>query len=123
GAAITRAAFHPAHPRASQIQKRRSLLRSLGRLAVLLYTASCWRSARFSRARWRWPPQRKGKRRSRWSRRVIIGLGFSPDQGRQINHLFTGRSFAEGQAKPRDSAHYPPEPFTPLKLRPDRVGS
>jgi 2-keto-3-deoxy-L-rhamnonate aldolase RhmA len=28
---------------------------------------------------------------------VIIGLGFSPDQSRQINHLFTGRSFGEGQ--------------------------
>jgi len=29
---------------------------------------------------------------------MIIGLGFSPDQSRQINPLFTGRSFAEGQA-------------------------
>ncbi len=35
--------------------------------------------------------------REEWSRRVIIGLGFSPDQSRQINHLFTGRSFGEGQ--------------------------
>jgi DNA invertase Pin-like site-specific DNA recombinase len=29
---------------------------------------------RASRASWRWPPTRKGKTRSRWSRRVIIEL-------------------------------------------------
>src|SRR3989442_238301 len=28
---------------------------------------------------------------------MIIGLGSSPDQSRQINHLLTGRSFGEGQ--------------------------
>ena len=33
----------------------------------------------------------------RWSRRVIIKLGFSPDQSREINHLPTGRSCGEGQ--------------------------
>src|SRR2546427_10027713 len=37
--------------------------------------------------------------RSRWIRRMIIGLGSSPDQSRQINHLLTGRSFGEGQAE------------------------
>jgi acetate kinase len=30
---------------------------------------------------------------------VIIGLGSSPDQSRQINHLLTGRSFGEGQGE------------------------
>jgi len=34
---------------------------------------------------------------------VIIGLGSSPDQSRQINHLLTGRSFGEGQAIIRGS--------------------
>jgi hypothetical protein len=29
---------------------------------------------------------------------MIIALGSSPDQSRQINHLLTGRSFGEGQA-------------------------
>src|SRR3989442_15049289 len=28
---------------------------------------------------------------------MIIALGSSPDQSRQINHLLTGRSFGEGQ--------------------------
>jgi hypothetical protein len=28
---------------------------------------------------------------------VIIELGFSPDQSRQINHLADGQSFGEGQ--------------------------
>jgi hypothetical protein len=28
---------------------------------------------------------------------MIIGLGLSLDQSRQINHLLTGRSFGEGQ--------------------------
>src|SRR5256712_8513387 len=65
----------------------RSVVRSFGWVTVCLYTASCWRKARFSRARWRWPPQRNGRSRSRWSRRVIIELRFSPDQRRQINDL------------------------------------
>jgi hypothetical protein len=38
------------------------------------------RKARFSRASWRRPPQRNGRSRSRWSRRVIIELRFPPDQ-------------------------------------------
>src|SRR3989441_3096118 len=82
-------------------KKRRSLRRSLGRRAILLYTASCWRKARFSRASWRWPPQRNGRSRSRWRRRGIIGLGVSLDQSQQINHLLTGRSFGEGHAESR----------------------
>jgi hypothetical protein len=57
------------HTLASQTQRRRSVRRSLGRVTVLLYTAS-----------WRWPPQRKGKRRSTCRRRVLIKLGLSPDQ-------------------------------------------
>src|SRR6516164_1498184 len=72
GATITRAALHPAQPLASQTHKRRSVRRSLGRGSVLLYTASWWRKARFSRASWRWPPQRNGKSRSRWSSVVIM---------------------------------------------------
>src|SRR5262249_20348361 len=72
GATITRAALHPAQTLASQIQKRRSVLRSLGRRTVLWYTASWWRKARFSRASWRWPPQRNGKSRSRWSSVLIM---------------------------------------------------
>ena len=31
---------------------------------------------------------------------MIIALGSSPDQSRQINHLLTGRSFGEGQVAP-----------------------
>ena len=71
GETMTRACRQPVQTLASPTQNRRSILRSLGRGAVLLYTASWWRRARFSRASWRWPPKRKGKRRSRWSRRVI----------------------------------------------------
>ena len=56
-----------------QTQKSRSLLRSLGRFAFLSYTASCWRKARISRASWQWPPQRNGKRRSKWSSVLIMG--------------------------------------------------
>jgi hypothetical protein len=74
---------------------------------ALLYTVSLWRRVRFSRASYRWPPQRKGKSRSRWSRRVIIKLGFSPDQSREINHLPTGWSFDDGQpaSPPRRHSH------------------
>src|SRR4029450_11037471 len=56
GVTITRAVLHPAPTLDRQTQKNRSGRRSFGRLAVLLYTASCWRRARFSRASWRWPP-------------------------------------------------------------------
>ena len=38
----------------SQTQKRRSRSRTLGRFTDLRRTASCWRSARFSRARAAW---------------------------------------------------------------------
>src|SRR6266404_2178191 len=48
-------------------------------------------------ASWRWSPQRNGRSRSKWSRRVIIGLGLSLDQSRQINHLAAARGFGEGQ--------------------------
>ena len=84
---ITRGCLHPAQTLASQIQKRRSVVRSLGRAVVLLYTASCCRRARFSTASWRWPPKRNGRSRSTWSKRVIIEPRFSPDQRRQINDL------------------------------------
>jgi hypothetical protein len=43
---------------ASPTQKRRSVAVSLGRAAALLYTATRWGRARFSRTSWRWPPQR-----------------------------------------------------------------
>ena len=60
-----RARLHPAHIRDSPTQQSRSRPRSFGRVTVRVYTASCWRRARFSRASWRWPPQRHGKTRSR----------------------------------------------------------
>ena len=41
--------------------------------------------------------ERNGKSRRRWSRRLIIEPGSSPDESRQINHLPAGRSFDEGQ--------------------------
>src|SRR5260370_42449077 len=75
----------------------------MGGVAVVLNPASWGGKARFSTTSWRWPPQRKGKSRSRWSRRVIIGLGLSLDQSRQINQLAAGRGFGEGQA-PHDGA-------------------
>src|SRR6266478_2886754 len=84
---ITRGCLHPAQTLASPTQKRRSVVRSLGRAVVLLYTASCCRRARFSTASWRWPPKRNGRSRSTWSKRVIIEPRFSPDQRRQINDL------------------------------------
>jgi hypothetical protein len=46
-------------------------------------------------------PQRTGRSRNRWSRRVIIELGLSPDQSRQINHLPAGRVFGEGHPRTR----------------------
>jgi hypothetical protein len=101
GVTIRRDCRHPAQTLASQTQKRRSVRRSLGRVVVLLYTASCWRGARFSRASWWWSPQRNGTRRSRWSSVVIIGTRFSLDQRRQINHLSAGRSSGEGQLTQR----------------------
>jgi len=53
-------------------QTRRSVLHSLGRVPVLLYTANWWRKARFSRASWRWRPQRNGNSRTRWSSVLIM---------------------------------------------------
>src|SRR5260370_3704012 len=83
--------------RAASENKSRSVVRNFGRVTDLLYTASCWCKARFSRASCRWPPQRNGRSRSTWSRSPTIEMGFSPDQSRQINHLAAGRSFGEGQ--------------------------
>ena len=51
----------------------------------------------FSRASWPWPPQRNGKRRSRWSSVLIIGQRLSRDQSREINRLSAGRGFGEAQ--------------------------
>src|SRR6267143_4267451 len=101
GDTMTRAFLQPAQTVASPTHKRRSVVRSLGRGTVRLYTTSCWRRARFSRVSWRWPPKRKGRSRSRWSRRVIIELRLWPDQNRQINHLTVGQGFGEGQAADR----------------------
>src|SRR3989441_11726591 len=98
GDTMTRACLQPAQTLASQIQKRRSVGRSLGRAVVLLYTASCCRRARFSTASWRWPPKRNGRSRSTWSKRVIIEPGFSPDQRRQINDLPPAEVLAKDRA-------------------------
>src|SRR5437667_562417 len=97
---ITRGCLHPAQTLASPIQKRRSVVRSLGRGVVLLYTASCCRRARFSTASWRWPPKRNGRRRSTWSKRVIIEPRFSPDQRRQINDLPPAEVLAKDRQNP-----------------------
>ena len=118
GATMTNACFQPLHSLDSATQKSRSPRRSLGRATVLLYTVSCWRRARFSRASWRWPPQRNGRSRSRWSRRMIIGLGLCPDHGRQINHLPVGRDFGEGQGsrdfREREWGFMSPSLLTPI---------
>src|SRR5262249_39703307 len=53
--------------------------------------ASCWRSARFSRASWRGPPRTEGKSGSRWRRKVIIQPGLSPAGTEGSNHLGTAR--------------------------------
>src|SRR2546426_248113 len=98
GVTITRDCRHPAQTLASQTQKRRSVVRSLGRAVVLLYTASCCRRARFSTASWRWPPKRNGRSRSTWSKRVIIEPRFSPDQRRQINDLPPAEVLARDEA-------------------------
>jgi len=97
GVTIARGCLHPGQTLASQIQKRRSVVRSLGRAVVLLYTASCCRRARFSTASCRWPPKRKGNSRSRWSRRVIIEPGLCLDQDCQINRFCASHGFGEGQ--------------------------
>jgi hypothetical protein len=49
GDTMTRACLQPAQTLASPTHKRRSIVRNLGRGTVRLYTASCWRRARFSR--------------------------------------------------------------------------
>src|SRR3989442_10777709 len=98
---MTRAFLQPAQTVARPTHKRRSVVRSLGRGTVRLYTASWWRKAKFSRASWRWPPNRKGRSRSRWSRRRIIELGLCPDESRQINHLPPAEILAKGRAARR----------------------
>src|SRR4029450_1743590 len=80
GVTMTRACLQPVQTLASPTHKRRSIVRNLGRGTVRLYTASCWCRAMFSRASWRWPAQRNGRSRSEWSTRVIIKLGYCPDQ-------------------------------------------
>ena len=100
---ITRGCLHPAQTLASPTQKRRSVVRSLGRAVVLLYTASCCRRARFSTASWRWPPKRNGRSRSTWSKRgdhrAEILSGSAPTDQR----LAAGRGFGEGQLAGRSS--------------------
>ena len=71
GVTITRVSLHSVPRRDNPAQKSRALRCSLDRLALRLYTASWWRQARGWRASWRWPPQRNGQRRSRWSIVVI----------------------------------------------------
>src|SRR5262245_1195726 len=50
GGTNTRGCLHPVQTLARTIHQRQSVGRSLGRGAVRLYTASCWRKARFSKA-------------------------------------------------------------------------
>ena len=97
GATMINACFQPLHSLDNATQKSGSPRRNLGRATALLYTVSCWRRARFSRASCRWPPQRNGKSRSRASSVLIIRRQLSPGQSREINHLAGGWSFGEGQ--------------------------
>src|SRR5439155_17460725 len=45
--------------------------------------------------------QTQGSRRSRWSKRVIIELGLSPDRSRQINHIALDGVLAKDSASRR----------------------
>jgi len=51
-----------------------------------------------------WPPQRNGRSRSRWSKRVIIEPRFSPDQRRQINDLPPAEVLAKDRLPCRTTA-------------------
>src|SRR3989449_7046873 len=72
GDTMTRACLQPAQTVASPTHKRRSVVRSLGRGTVRLYTTSCWRRARFSRASWRWPPKRSEEHTSELQSRLHL---------------------------------------------------
>jgi hypothetical protein len=93
GVTIRRGCFHPAQILASQTQKRRSVRRSLGRVAVLLYTASCWRRARFSRTSWGWPPQETEQVEQDGNHRAGIVSGSEPTDQPPARR----RDFGEGQ--------------------------
>ena len=115
GATITSASLIPAHTLDSQAQKSRSVVRSFGRVTVRWYTPSCWRKARYSRARWRWPPRRNGRSRSWWSRRVIIELNcLRIGADRSTTYWPDGVLAKDSPARPC------PLPFAPAPLRPPR---
>ena len=99
GATITMAALHPVQTLASPTHRRRSARRSRGRVTVLLYTASWWRKARFSRANCRGPPQRKREEAEQVEKCGDHGARFSSGQGRRSIALATGRGFGEGQRR------------------------
>jgi len=63
----------------------------------------------------RWPPQKNGSSRSRWSRRVTIEPGLCQDQSRQINDLPGGRGFGEGQ-QVRSNTPTRCDPISPYSL-------
>jgi hypothetical protein len=104
---MTRECGHPARTLVRRIQTRRSVGRSLGRGAVRLYTAQ----GEVLQGSWRWPPQRKGKRRGRWSRKVIIAPGLSGSGSELRDQLLgAGRSSGEGQPV----LQMGPIPFSPI---------
>src|SRR5712664_3142347 len=66
----------PPGPDFSQPDPEEAISRAqLGSGRRSLYTANCWCKARFLRSNGRGTPERNGRSRSRWSKRVIIELG------------------------------------------------
>jgi hypothetical protein len=96
GVTITRGCLNPAQTLASPTQKRRSVVRSLGRAAAPLNTASCWRRARFSRASWRWPAAQEREEPEQVEQEGDHRAGLSPDQSELINRLAADGVLAKG---------------------------
>ena len=71
---------HRVHTLDSQAQKSRSLGRSCGRLAVLLYTASWWRKARFSQGERAVATAEEREESEQVEQRADHGRRLSPDQ-------------------------------------------
>src|SRR5437867_3911485 len=80
---MTNACLQSAQTLARPTQKRRSVVRSLGRGTVRLYTASWWREARFSRASWRAAAEER-------------------DESKQVEHVGDHRAGIFSGSKPTD---------------------
>ncbi|PYN83310.1 MAG: hypothetical protein DMD96_02750 [Candidatus Rokuibacteriota bacterium] len=75
----------------------------------------------FSRASWRWPPQRNGRSRSRWSKRVIIEPRLSPDQRRQINDLPRAAVLAKDTSRPSRNFTVPTIQIASMQQLPEKI--